>query len=36
VAGEKAAFEKVKAILVKLSDEGKLMRYIGKPGRPRS
>jgi 3-hydroxyisobutyrate dehydrogenase len=31
-AGEKAAFEKVKPILVKLSDEGKLMRYIGKAG----
>jgi 3-hydroxyisobutyrate dehydrogenase len=31
-AGEKATFEKVKPILVKLSDEGKLMRYIGKAG----
>ena len=31
-AGEKATFEKVKPILTKLSDEGKLMRYIGKAG----
>jgi 3-hydroxyisobutyrate dehydrogenase len=30
--GEKATFEKVKPILTKLSDEGKLMRYIGKAG----
>ena len=30
--GEQAAFEKVKPILTKLSDEGKLMRYIGKAG----
>jgi 3-hydroxyisobutyrate dehydrogenase len=31
-AGEKATFEKMKPILTKLSDEGKLMRYIGKAG----
>ncbi len=31
-AGEKATFEKVKPILTKLSDDGKLMRYIGKAG----
>jgi 3-hydroxyisobutyrate dehydrogenase len=31
-AGEQATFEQVKAILTKLSDEGKLMRYIGKAG----
>ena len=31
-AGEQATFEKVKPILTKLSDEGKLMRYIGKAG----
>ena len=30
--GEKATFEKVKPILTKLSDEGKLLRYIGKAG----
>ena len=30
--GEKAVFEKVKPLLTKLSDEGKLMRYIGKAG----
>jgi 3-hydroxyisobutyrate dehydrogenase len=30
--GEKAVFEKVKDILTKLSDEGKLLRYIGKAG----
>jgi 3-hydroxyisobutyrate dehydrogenase len=30
--GEKATFEKVKPILTKLSDDGKLMRYIGKAG----
>ncbi len=30
--GEKATFEKVKPLLTKLSDEGKLMRYIGKAG----
>jgi 3-hydroxyisobutyrate dehydrogenase len=30
--GEKATFEKVKPILTKLSDNGKLMRYIGKAG----
>ncbi len=32
VGGEKATFDKVRAILVKLSDEGKLLRYIGKSG----
>jgi len=31
-AGDKAVFEKVKPILTVLSDEGKLMRYIGKAG----
>ncbi len=31
-AGEKSTFEKVQPILKKLSDEGKLMRYIGKAG----
>ena len=31
-AGEQATFEKVKPFLTKLSDEGKLMRYIGKAG----
>jgi len=30
--GEKAAFEKVKAILTKLSDEGRLLRYVGQAG----
>ncbi len=30
--GEKAVFEKMKPLLTKLSDEGKLMRYIGKAG----
>ena len=30
--GEKSAFDKVKAILDKLSDEGKLLRYIGGAG----
>jgi 3-hydroxyisobutyrate dehydrogenase len=30
--GQQATFEKVKPILTKLSDEGKLMRYIGKAG----
>lgn len=30
--GDKAAFEKVKVILEKLSDEGKLLRYIGSAG----
>jgi 3-hydroxyisobutyrate dehydrogenase len=30
--GEKAVFEKVKPLLVQLSDEGKLLRYIGKAG----
>jgi 3-hydroxyisobutyrate dehydrogenase len=30
--GEKAVFEQVKDILTKLSDEGKLLRYIGKAG----
>lgn len=30
--GEKAVFDKVNAILVKLSDDGKLLRYIGKAG----
>jgi 3-hydroxyisobutyrate dehydrogenase len=30
--GEKAVFEKLKPILTKLSDDGKLMRYIGKAG----
>jgi 3-hydroxyisobutyrate dehydrogenase len=31
-AGEKSTFDKVKPILTKLSDDGKLMRYIGKAG----
>jgi 3-hydroxyisobutyrate dehydrogenase len=31
-AGEKSTFEKVKPILAKLSDDGKLMRYIGPAG----
>jgi len=31
-SGEKATYEKVKPILTKLSDEGKLMHYIGKAG----
>lgn len=30
--GEKAVFDKVQPLLVKLSDEGKLLRYIGKAG----
>ena len=30
--GEKAVFEKLKPLLIKLSDEGKLLRYIGKAG----
>jgi len=30
--GEKAVFEKLKPLLVQLSDEGKLLRYIGKAG----
>jgi len=30
--GEKAVFEKLKPLLVKLSDEGKLLRYVGKAG----
>jgi 3-hydroxyisobutyrate dehydrogenase len=30
--GEKAVFEKLQALLTKLSDEGKLLRYIGKAG----
>ncbi len=30
--GEASTFEKVKPILTKLSDEGKLMRYVGKAG----
>lgn len=30
--GEQATFNKVKELLVKLSDEGKLLRYIGKAG----
>jgi 3-hydroxyisobutyrate dehydrogenase len=30
--GEKAVFEQVKDILTKLSDEGKLLRYVGKAG----
>lgn len=30
--GEKAVFDKVKDLLVQLSDEGKLLRYIGKAG----
>ncbi len=30
--GEQATFDKVKDLLVKLSDEGKLLRYIGKAG----
>lgn len=30
--GEPATFDQVKALLVKLSDEGKLLRYIGKAG----
>jgi 3-hydroxyisobutyrate dehydrogenase len=32
-AGERATFEKVKPILTKLSDDGKLMRYIGTAGK---
>jgi 3-hydroxyisobutyrate dehydrogenase len=32
-AGEKTTFEKVKPILTKLSDDGKLMRYIGTAGK---
>ena len=32
-AGEKSTFEKVKPILTKLSDDGKLMRYIGTAGK---
>ena len=32
VGGEKATFEKVKPVLTKLSDEGKLMRHIGRTG----
>ena len=31
-AGEQATFDKVKELLIKLSDEGKLLRYIGKAG----
>ena len=31
-AGEKSTFDKVKPILAKLSDDGKLMRYIGPAG----
>jgi 3-hydroxyisobutyrate dehydrogenase len=31
-AGESEVFEKVKPLLIKLSDEGKLLRYIGKAG----
>jgi len=31
-AGDKATFNKVKPLLSKLSDEGKLLRYIGKAG----
>ena len=31
-AGEKSTFDKVKPILTKLSDDGKLMRYIGPAG----
>ena len=30
--GEKAVFDKLKPLLIKLSDEGKLLRYIGKAG----
>ncbi|MBJ7328216.1 MAG: NAD(P)-dependent oxidoreductase [Chthoniobacterales bacterium] len=30
--GEKAVFNKLKPLLIKLSDEGKLLRYIGKAG----
>ena len=30
--GEKAVFDKLKPLLTKLSDEGKLLRYIGKAG----
>jgi 3-hydroxyisobutyrate dehydrogenase len=30
--GEKAVFEKIKPILTRLSDEGELLRYIGKAG----
>lgn len=30
--GEKAVFDQLKPLLVKLSDEGKLLRYIGKAG----
>ncbi len=32
VGGKQAAFEKVKALLTQLSDEGKLLRFIGKAG----
>ncbi|MEI6085713.1 MAG: NAD(P)-dependent oxidoreductase [Verrucomicrobiota bacterium] len=32
-AGEKSTFDKVKPILTKLSDDGKLMRYIGTAGK---
>jgi len=32
VGGKQAVFERVKPILTKLSDEGKLLRYIGKAG----
>ncbi|MCG3149419.1 MAG: 2-hydroxy-3-oxopropionate reductase [Verrucomicrobiae bacterium] len=32
-AGEKATFEKLRPILTKLSDDGKLMRYIGPAGK---
>jgi 3-hydroxyisobutyrate dehydrogenase len=32
-AGEKATFEQVKPLLTKLSDEGRLMRYIGTAGK---
>ena len=31
-AGEQATYDKVKELLIKLSDEGKLLRYIGKAG----
>lgn len=33
VGGAEATFNKVKPLLVKLSDDGKLLRYIGGPGR---
>ncbi len=33
VGGAAAAFEKVKGLLTKLSDDGRLMRYIGKAGK---